>query len=83
MKEMGYNFFYKKNKWEGNFKSESPVLFAHLSVPDKLEYAISYLEKKLAPLLQKSVCEFNHGDISSPSLPQSGIDSLKRFIAFE
>ena len=63
MKEMGYDFFYKKNKWEGNFKSEERVLFAHLSVSKKLESAIIYLEKKLGPTLQQSQCEFRHEDI--------------------
>jgi len=63
MKEMGYSFFYKKNKWEGNFKSEFPVLFVHLSVPSKLEYAITYLENKLGHMLQQSHCEFRHEDI--------------------
>jgi hypothetical protein len=46
MREMGYQFFYKSKKWDGNFKSENRVLVGELSDPKAIEKAIDFLETR-------------------------------------
>ncbi len=63
MKEMGYRFTFKKNRWVGNFESDSRVLFAELPVREKLDSAIQYLTVKIQPLLNSSQILFDHNSI--------------------
>jgi hypothetical protein len=63
MQEMGYEFFQMSKKWDGNFQSDRPVLFGHLNVAKKFDFAMKYLETKLADLLPQVSVGFQHDQI--------------------
>ncbi len=46
MKEMGYEFYQKKEKWNGNFQSDSPVLVGELKGEAAIRKALQYLEER-------------------------------------
>ncbi len=67
MQEMGYSFYTKKNKWNGAFVSDRNVHFAYLNVDEKMNDAMAYLEKELAPILNEYEVEFKHEEVPMKS----------------
>lgn len=64
MKEMGYQFFEKKSKWNGNFKSDRKVLMASLAGEEKIRSAITFIEKKFPLVLRRFPLGFSLNSVT-------------------
>lgn len=67
MEKMGYKFRTKSGKWNGNFKSDHPILVGYLETSEEILKAILYLENNFSSIIQ-------HYPISSEDLllPKKG-----------
>ena len=63
MENLGYAFYAKKKKWDGNFKSDRPVLVGVLDSHDKLSAAIVTLKQSLGPMIQNFPLRFDYQNV--------------------